>query len=360
MIAILLLTTIAHSALPDVQKVIASARTSRDAISTYHIVALFRTKYAQRDGELSSLIQIEVWRDGDKQRTDYTNLEGNSPHSVIGERRLSCRNCERAGYTISTSILPKNKGIMGLKFTKITPEFDKDDDSRMDWTRLGMLHTGLSGYRKDPPDYALTFMSKHPSLKLEEKTYDKANTYVLTVSAMSGSTSCYLRPDLAMNPVYFVTRSSKGEAVSKTTIDYQQVSSQWYPKSVLYVLGEGPLESVREEITLKTVELNSPIDPTVFTLAGFGLKNGTPIEYPEIKSRDAQPIWNNGQIDPKENRGQAVQRAYEMLEKMAPTPDVPPTPESTSILRIALAVSAAVVGLVCTYFFFRRRAKHAT
>jgi hypothetical protein len=360
MFPILVFSAISYSALPDVQNIVATARASRDAISTYHIVALLQSKYAQRDGDVSSLVQIEVWRDGDKQRTDHTIFDTNSTQNAIIERRLYCRNCERSGYALSTTVLPKQKGIMGVKFTKITPEFDKTDDSRMDWARLGMLNKGLSGYLQNPPDHLLLFMSKHPSLKLEEKTYDKANTYVLTVSANTGYTSCYLRPDLGMNPVYFVTGSSKSGLSSKTTIDYQQVSGQWYPKHIVYAVGEGALESVREEITLKTVELNTPIDPTVFTLAGFGLKNGTPIEYPEIKSRDAQPIWNNGQIDPNENRGQAVQRAYEVLDKMAPQPDVQPTSENWSIVKISLGIAAGLVGLVCTYFYFRRKAARAT
>ena len=48
-----------------------------------------------------------------------------------------------------------------------------------------------------------------------------------------------------------------------------------------------------ETITVLVADFDTPIDPTVFTLAGLNLNDGQRIAYPDVPAED-QPVWRNG------------------------------------------------------------------
>jgi|GEM_PF-5838480 len=110
-----------------------------------------------------------------------------------------------------------------------------------------------------------------------------------------------------------------------------------------------------EEVTyVLDADFESPIDPAVFTVAGFGLNEGQVIGYPELKFED-QPRWKNGKVDYTET---ASKRPEGVGSSNAAPPTAAPYPTESNLSTIIGIVAAvlAVVAAAAALVVRRRRA----
>jgi hypothetical protein len=99
--------------------------------------------------------------------------------------------------------------------------------------------------------------------------------------------------------------------------------NHWFPtqvveRSTTISNKDGQKATTKTTYTIYHSDFSSPIDSKVFTLEGFGLREGQPILYPDSKP-GKEPTWRNGRVDVNYT---AEQRFAEQIQNDLPTDDV--------------------------------------
>lgn len=326
--------------------VLGQARGSRDAIRGYHLVVTSSMRIALSMADPSKIDQestrYEVWRDGDKVRTDVVKTESTYDPQGVDRRRIVCRNCERPGFALDTTISPKS--ITPVKYNRIDAQFDTDDAYRIDWRRLGLLHADLSQYTVQTSDATLLAFEKAPRVTAERVALDGHSAVRVVVTGPNGAgSSCWLRPDLGMNPVKFETVAPMLRGGQETVIEYtrHEAAGVWFPSAVNHTRIVDGKRILDQRLVIEKAEINRPVPAEVFTLVSFGLKDGTPIEVPEATKVENQPTWQKGKVDRTRTRGQQAAESYHHLQQTEPP--VPASSEPRG--RWAYFVGATVLAL---------------
>jgi hypothetical protein len=363
--AVLLGLTLAGSGAdqPDPGSILDQARGSRSGIKIYHLVVRTHTRLVPDSREPQkvddSSAVYTVWRRGDVVRTDYVKTGSTWDPMGVGRRRIICRNCERRGYALDTSINPDS--ISPVQFYPINEKFDKEDRFQIKWADLGLLDGSLTDYLRKTPDATLLLFKTTPGVVSGPSNWGgrPAVRYHLPLPDGAGM-SCWLRPDLGMNPVRYEMAAPAARASHETSIDYAKAKGTdiWFPTTVHYRRTIDDVVVLDQRLDVETAEINQPIPAEVFTFRGMGLPEGTPIEYPEIKRSDDQPTWDGEKVDPTRTRGQRSLEAYYHQMRIEPT--VPDTPEPGRRWPYYLAGGLlAIVGGVLLARAVRRRAAGA-
>ena len=170
--------------------------------------------------------------------------------------------------------------------------------------------------------------------------------------------ACRFSPNQGGNPVGFIlTSEGKGSrAEQATTVDYarNEPSGIWFPKRVTFKSQIGDTVHLAMRLDIEVAELNQPIPDVTFTLAGLGLRTGTPVELPEVPKRENQPTWQDGKLDAEKTRGKQAAKAYQKLLEMKAEADNPPPAPSRWPYYLA-AGAAAIIGGWFLYRAARRR-----
>ncbi|MBX9580991.1 MAG: hypothetical protein K2X87_11840 [Gemmataceae bacterium] len=305
------------------------ARASRSGVRSYHLVVRSSLRLVSNSREPEKVetttALYEVWRQGERVRTDYTTVESTWDTVGVGRRRILCRNCERRGYAISTSINPDS--ISPVQFYLIDDTFDKQDRFRINWAELGLLDGSLAEYQRKTPDATLLLFKTTPGVVAEPSSRGGRSTVRFHLpTARGGGMTCWLCPDLGMNPVRYEMVAPAAPASHETSIEYAKAKGTdiWFPTSVHYRRTIDGVVVLDQKLDVETAEINQPIPAEVFTFKGMGLPEGTPIEYPEIKRLEDQPTWDGEKVDPTRTRGQrSLEAYYHLINSEPPVPDTP-------------------------------------
>ncbi len=345
---------------PTAEQVVADALRARKGVTRYHLVMTVRMSTAVR-GE-PTLIQRqrwEVWSDAGRLRTDRTMLEHTKTPNEVGQRSVVCRDCERAGYATTTNQGPNY--LTPVQYPQLDAKFDATDITRVDWRMFGLLNAALNMYIRDPNDAFLRAIGNFKQVTVKAVSLDGGlpGTELTGVSASGTTFTARFSPEQSGNPVYY--RMADGppgggpadmEQETRTEYRLVQPANVWFPsRSTFRVGGAGDgVAHLDHEWVFETAELNAPIDPVVFTLAGMGLADGTPVELPEVADRSAQPTWQQGRLDDKATRGKQAAAVYrQMLAEGAATDPAP----ARTMVRWPYLLGAAVLAAVGLGFLVR-------
>lgn len=325
-----------------------------------------RTPTAPPPFESASSSTLHLWRDGNKFRVDYFDAQytpqrlGHDSRS----RRVTCENCERAGYGITTTILPDSPTVQPMvEFHRLgTRNFDVYC-THFDWRYFGLGNDRPCGYKHLQIGVEFPKFFKQAGVVTKTENRGDIPCLVAAVKTAKYDQSVWLSEREGFNPVYFeeVMRFDNVPDVRATKITWQQTAGgHYYPRTVKHntIISVNSGKHASEEvITVTHADFDSPIDPAVFTLAGFGLNDNQAIGLPGLEHRD-HPLWRNGKVDysytvrnqmeessnsrPIEG-GQSLPAAYPSQGNIALV---------VSIVAAVLAVATAVAAIVIR----RRRA----
>jgi hypothetical protein len=160
------------------------------------------------------------------------------------------------------------------------------------------------------------------------------------------------------NPVRFLEKFEvDGVPEARTTeIEWQQTPGDFlfikHLKHNTMISVGGTKIACEEVVAVHHADFESAIDPTVFTVAGFGLNENQVIGYPELKAED-QPRWRNGKVDYSETAAkQAPAGNSAAPQSTAPYPVESNLSSFIGMIAGVLAVVTAITALVLR----RRRA----
>lgn len=348
----------------DLREVVGKALSSRDALQDYHVVVLNDLKFAATPAEATSgklsteTTRYTVWRQGDRVRTDAFKLASSSHPDSVARRQIRCRNCERPGYALETMV--SANAISPVAYRKIDAQFDADDYWRIDWRKLGWLDGDFGVYPEWTPDTSLRAFRDAPGARVERVQLDGVPCVRIARTGWQDTKmSCWLRPDQGMNPVKYDSEPADPKTgIRQTTmIDYARDAGTgvWFPKSVAHTRVSGGIVLHDSRMTVEKAEFNRPIPNEVFTLAGLGLKNGTPIKLPEVKGIGNEPTWQDGKVDKERTSSKQAAEYYSKLWEAQTTPPVPDSPPPSRWPYFTGAGGLALMGGGLLYWAVRRK-----
>lgn len=309
------------------------------------------------ESEWSSTLQI--WRDGKKVRVDHFDARYTPPRPNHDprDRHISCEDCERDGYGIVTTVVPGTPPTHHMvEFKRLgTWNFDYYCTG-FDWRYFGLSNDGLCDY---PGLHIATDFPKFFGLPAIVTRLDNRGVLPCLVASRKVALnnvewSVWLSERDGLNPVFF---ENKFEVMAKpesrtTELSWQQTAGgHLFPKRVKHntmISTNGSKYPLEEVVTITHADFDSPIDPAVFTVAGFGLNENQVIGYPEL-DHQKQPRWRNGQVDYSETAGKQTLVA---VNAGAAPPAAAPYPTENNLSLIvgtvagALAIGTAIIALV--------------
>lgn len=307
---------------------------------------------------------FHLWRDGNKLRVDQFDAQytprraGHDPLS----RRISCQNCEREGYGIMTTVLP------GMPLAQHMVEFHRDGTfpteiycTAFDWRFLGLSNADVCQYTNQHIGANFTKFFGLPGVKAGTRNRGAIGCVVASRNVPLNNTewSVWLSEQDEFNPVFFEEKFDVNgiSEIRSTNIEWQRTSTgRMFPKRVQHtaIVSVGSTKTPSDQVlTLSHVDFDSPIDPAVFTVAGFGLNEKQIIAYPELKPEE-QPRWKNGKVDYSETAAkQAASGNAAVPQAVAP---YPVESNLSSIIGICAAVMAVVTAVTALVLRRRRNA----
>ena len=251
---------------------------------------------------------VQLWRDGNKFRVDSYDMTRTPaiPGDEDRPRHLSCENCEKEGYGFMTVIKEGPDGPKhAVEFQVGSHNFD-NYCTHFDWRFLGLLNSSLCIYSKFKIAEEFETYFKRSRLTVQHEMREEQPCLVARhkYSDKGNGQSVWLSEREEFNPVFFEEKMFVNNVPEfrTTKIRWQKLASgQLYPQSIQHntIVGIG-LENVRHpnqyNVTFLHADFGSPIDPKVFTFAGFGLNENQIVYLPDVKQEDC-PRWRNGKLD---------------------------------------------------------------
>ncbi len=252
---------------------------------------------------------VQLWRDGNKFRVDQFDatrtpaIPGDEDHP----RNLSCENCEKEGYWFGTVIKEGPDGPKHtVQFHRMGTWSVDNYGTHFDWRFLGLLNSSHGSYSKFKITEEFETFFRRSGLTVQHEVREEQPCLVARhlYSDKGNGQSVWLSEREEFNPVFFEEKMFVNNLTEfrTTKIRWQKLSSgQLYPQSIQYntIVGIG-LENVRHphqyNVTFLHADFGSPIDPAVFTFAGFGLNENQVVLLPDMKAEDC-PRWRNGKLD---------------------------------------------------------------
>ncbi len=252
---------------------------------------------------------VQLWRDGNKFRVDSfdtTQLPAD-PEDNDRARHLTCENCVKEGYGIATVI--KN-GPNGPKHTvqfhrMETYNFDLNC-AHFDWRFLGLSNDSPCGYKrlKIAEEFPSYFMRNGLTVRNEIRDDQPCLAVSFKDKNMVDGPSVWLSEREEFHPVFFEQKFIVNNVpeLRTTKIRWQRLKSGYlYPQSIQHNInvryGLDPIRHPYQyNMTFLHADFGSPIDPKVYTFAGFGLNENQLVQLPDVKAEDS-PHWRNGNLD---------------------------------------------------------------
>lgn len=338
---------------PSAEEVIGRVLAERAKIRSWHVTGSYR--YNDRRPEPANhAFQFELWREGEKARTDRRPL-GPEPTRgwKLGEREVTCVGCWPTDGRAVWARFPTHM------VEHIAPPFPTTrghaDKVGIDIRKFGLLSDSIIGHPSRPIDKVLR---EHPLAVGSPVVAD--GTIVLTGTHPKHGFTRRLTVDPARG--YCVT-AIDGSGVmpgSDPPIRWRQrtrITPARDPASGLWYVRESAFEELRDDapsheltVTLDTVELNRPLDPKAFSLGGLGI----PVGFMVSSVDDPFPrYWDGAKVADKPPLDRVV--VY-TPPPAPPEPVEPPRAGWSGWLAPGLAVGFAGAAVVLLRRAVRRRA----
>ena len=306
---------------------------------------------------------VQLWRDGNKFRVDSYDMTRTPavPGDEDRPRHLSCENCEKEGYGFVTVIKDGPDGPKhAVEFRLGTYHFDSYC-THFDWRFLGLSNDSLCIYPKIKiaEEFVTYFKRSRLTVKREVREEQPCLVARHLYSDKGNGQSVWLSEREEFNPVFFEEKMFVNNVLElrTTKIRWQKLASgQLYPQSIQNngIVGIG-LENVRHpnqyNVTFLHADFGSPIDPAVFTFAGFGLHENQPVFLPDVKAEDS-PRWRNGKLDYDHTLNKEMARLAKeqpAVEKSRASSAYPGQGNTMLIVSVAtgvLAIAAAIAVVI--------------
>ena len=255
-----------------------------------------------------------IWRSGDKLRVDVYDREsdGAADEQSRRGRHVTCRNCERENYTLVTTVLPAPPGTTHIvEFRDSRSQLSEYFVPDIDWRFLGLCNAPLATYNKIPITQSYRERMANPLLRTSEQDRNGGRCLVAEIKRDKGLSSIWFGLKEKYNPVWHKSESESGGTASLLTTEarwHETAGKHLYPERITHTsLRDGALY-YQEIITVQHADFDSPVEPSVFTLAGLGLNENQPIAYPNTDA-GAWPVWRDGRADPSLSRRAVAQAA---------------------------------------------------
>jgi hypothetical protein len=225
-----------------------------------------------------------------------------------------------------------------------------------DWRHLGLANADTCQYSRLHVAADFTKFFGLPVITVRSEKRGDLLCQVISRKVANNNTewSVWLSERDALNPVFFHEKFDvAGVPESRTTeITWQKTAGgHYFPKRVKHnsIVSIGSAKTPSEQtIDITHADFDSPIDPAVFTVAGFGLNDGQVIDYPELEDKD-RPRWKNGRV---EYPGEAKQPESASAAPMAAAPY---PVESNLTLVVGVVAAVLAVGTAVAALVLRRR-----
>ena len=312
---------------------------------------------------------VQLWRDGNKFRVDQ--FDATRTPAVPGDedhpRHLSCENCEKEGYWFGTVVKEGPQGPNhAVQFHRMGTWSVDNYCTHFDWRFLGLLNDSPCTYSKIKiaEEFATYFkrsgLTVQPEMREEQPCLVARHLY----SDKGDGQSVWLSEREEFNPVFFEEKMFVNNVPEfrTTKIRWQKLASgQLYPQSIQHntIVGIG-LENVRHpnqyNVTFLHADFGSPIDPAVFTFAGFGLHENQPVFLPDVKAEDS-PRWRNGKLD----YDHTLSKEMAKLAKDQPAVEKPRASsaypgQGNTMLIVSVATGVLAIAAAIAVVIRRRRA----
>ena len=335
------------------EKVIESA----NAIKSYHIKYHF-VKTETIDGapvkEINNRIE-ELWWDGTKLRYDQTEM----PKSANPYTRMRCRDCIQPGFTTFYNYLqsPVTSEKNDTAFMKGSRS-DVYPEPRM----LGHQYYPYVNWHKDGVKGFFNHITDFKTVSIEWDDQLKAWNLNVAFPSPDSKVSCRIRPQYGfkVDRILMTNKTENGDDWrTSVDTDYQLLDDgkSWYPKTSVYQIhhtSDKTTEKRIESFTVLSASLNQPIDPAVFTYAGFQIPKGIRIVAPNADLETAK-VWSG--VAPVD-RDQLPRPP--MRESVVPGPSsaiaapqpAEPLPSTSRWIYYVVAAALGLSGMML--LFFRR------
>ena len=334
-----------------------------------------RTPNAPAPIETAWASTLHIWRDGNKFRVDHLDAQYTPVRREyeLGSRHVLCENCEEEGYGIVTVVKPGSPSSLlhKVEFHRLgTHNFDYYC-THFDWRYFGLSNDFRCLYPR--LHIATDFPKFFGAADVTTKTENRADAPCLVAFRKSAALdqSVWLSERDGFNPVYFESKFVVGDApeTRTTEIRWQRTAGgHVYPRTVKHntmVSIKGVKYPTEEVVTVTHADFDSPIDPKIFTLAGFALNENQAIGLPGLEPLDF-PLWRDGKVD----RSYTLKKRIEETTKKQPNNGQPdkgqsddqrpeahyPTQANTSLVMGIVAAVISVATALCAIIIHRRRA----
>ncbi|QEG31247.1 hypothetical protein GobsT_60680 [Gemmata obscuriglobus] len=308
-----------------------------------------------------------IWRSADKLRVDVYDRESDRVGADATQRgrHVTCQNCERQNYTLVTTILPAPPGRTHLvEFRNSSGQPTDYFVTDIDWRFLGLCNGPLSTYNRVPFAQSYRERMANPLLKTSEQDRGGEACLVTEIEREKGCSAIWFGSKSRCNPVWFESHNGTGDKAVQLMTEVRWLEGagkHLYPERVKHVARHAGVLQYEETITLQHADFDTPVAPSVFTLAGLGLNEGQPIAYPNTDPAD-WPVWRDGRADPSLSRRTLAEEQAAQARPIdaAPQPSPPvaayPTPHNTSLVVGVVAGVIAAVSIVSALIYRRWRA----
>lgn len=298
---------------------------SRNRIKDYHLTITLKVDERANEQLTSYHFEFEAWRKGDRYRLDRKLISESTDPKNNGTRYIYCRNCERVGMGLKTSMGPASNTPVNF----FNLDIDDPRHYHIDWRYLGLRKSEI--YNKGTrPDVDMLELRKCSNPLLAEITKGASTLKQFHCDTPAGVAKVTFDGTASNNPIYFYLDARRGKDIldSSTSVTYQEIDGIFYPKSYSYSSKmNGKIVMHQFELFVTLVEFNPVIEDKIFTLAGLNLDEGQPVRLPEIQDSSQQPTWRNGKLDRDYTWSKSATEGFKKLaDKKAanPVPDVAP------------------------------------
>lgn len=294
--------------LPSASNLERRAITARSGIRSIHLTLYINTEWFDRAGNFEKRVakQMEIWQDSVHHRTDMTEEGKVEQGSVMGKRQVFCRNCERPDHYVFyvdqvTSIVlqraddkMKPADRMGLTF-----------DPRL----LGYATATHINLSTNKPPYTLETEISSPAFtehRVSEGDIGDDRAFVLrsTYKATGADHAVWVLPDkgYSVGLIEGSITTKDGNRHSRnhrSELALDVPSGIWFPRKCVLEQRVNDKVVKRETVEAEVRAINRPIPPSVFTLAGMSIPNGTTAFTPESPTV-LKSMLRDGKLLPRE------------------------------------------------------------
>lgn len=278
---------------------------ARRTIRSIHAILVLDQELTRKGQPVQrSVRKYEIWMDQEHYRADIIKEGEIKPRSDLGRRAIYCKNCERPGHFVQWVEGLTGVDVVRADSKKAREGFSEAYDPRL----LGYVMSPMSSLTgQGGGAYNLETELSSPALSartLESAEHEGKRALVLRSKYLKtgADRAVWVLPEKG-NSIGLIESSLKtNDGVThgsrlRSDLARDAKSGAWFPKSCVLEWTENGVVTLREVVSVQSVEINQPIDPRTFTLAGIGVPDGTPVLTPESPVIPLE--FRNGGIGPR-------------------------------------------------------------